>query len=112
MINNLAGIKTFSFIASIISVVLFVAIIITDIRAKKASDQKELKRYGIIIRVSVYLFMIFVISIWRASNTVELPTAVTVFSGAAMIAATKTIFQTFPVLLFYYFFLFSKQKKD
>ena len=85
--------------------------VILDYKAQKVST-KKLPASHFIIRAVIYMLMILFVAIWRASIAAEAPIRFTVFSGYVMTASLKTIFQSFPVLLFYSLSFYSNQKKS
>ena len=111
MICSLENLQTISFVLAWLGIISVLVLVIMDYRAQKAST-KKLPASHFIIRAVIYMLMILFVAIWRASIAAEAPIRFTVFSGYVMTASLKTIFQSFPVLLFYSLSFYSNQKKS
>ncbi len=111
MIRNLETIQILSFIIAWVGIIAILMLVILDYKAQKVST-KKLPASHFIIRAVIYMLMILFVAIWRASIAAEAPIRFTVFSGYVMTASLKTIFQSFPVLLFYSLSFYSNQKKS
>lgn len=111
LIRSLENLQTISFILAWLGIISVLVLVIMDYRAQKAST-KKLPASHFIIRAAVYVLMVLLVSIWRASIAAEQPIRFSVFSGYIMAASVKTLFQSFPVPLFYGLSFAANQKKS